>query len=200
MGAPAATPLLLAGGYLAGTFPTAVLVARSRGRDVTAEGSGNPGATNVYRIAGRGAAITVFVIDAAKGALVFLVAIALVSRGWALAAGAGAVVGHCFPVTRGFRGGKGVATAAGFLMVAEPPVGLAAPVVWFVLLKLTGRASVGSIVVAAGAPLAVLAWRGPHADAAAVAALAILVIARHATNIARLARGEEGAIRGRRSQ
>jgi glycerol-3-phosphate acyltransferase PlsY len=194
--APPATALFALGGYLVGTFPTAQLVARSRGHDVTSEGSGNPGATNVYRIAGRRAGAVVFGGDFAKGALITGVALAVSGRDAALAAGAASVVGHCFPVTRRFRGGKGVATAAGFSMVIEPLLAVAAGVVWAVTMKATRRASVASLVVAIGFPVAVLVWRGPHAEAAVVAAVAALVIARHARNIARLARGEESSLRG----
>ncbi|HZQ26630.1 MAG TPA: glycerol-3-phosphate acyltransferase [Acidimicrobiales bacterium] len=194
--APPATLLFALGGYLVGNFPTAVLVARSRGHDVAHEGSGNPGATNVYRIAGRKAGAVVFGGDLAKGALVTGIALALSGRDAALAGGAASVVGHCFPVTRRFRGGKGVATAAGFSMVIEPILVLAAAVVWAVTVKAVGRASVGSLVVAIGFPVAVLLWRGPHAETAVVAGVAALVVARHAQNISRLLRGEESTLRG----
>jgi glycerol-3-phosphate acyltransferase PlsY len=200
MAPPTAVGVAALVGYAAGTFPTAVLVARARGHDVTNEGSGNPGATNVYRVAGRKAGAIVFAGDLAKGALVTAAALAVAGRPEALAAGAASVVGHCFPVTRRFKGGKGVATAAGFAAVLEPLVlGLAA-VLWVATLKATGKASVASLAVAIAAPVAIVAWRGPHTEAAVLGAVAVLVVARHGRNIGRLLRGEETSLRGRKEE
>jgi acyl phosphate:glycerol-3-phosphate acyltransferase len=196
--APAAAAALVAAAYAVGTFPTAVLVARSKGHDVTAEGSKNPGATNVYRIAGRKAAAKVFLGDAAKGALAAAVGLVLSSNGHrsvlALAMGAAAVVGHCLPATRRFNGGKGVATAAGFAAVVEPFVGLGAAVVWAVTAKATKRASLASLIVALAAPTAILVWRGPHLEAAVLGAVSLFVVTRHWRNIQRLIRGEESRL------
>jgi len=187
--------LVVIAAYFLGTFPTAVLVARQKGHDVTREGSGNPGATNVYRVAGRKAAALVFAGDFLKGVIATAAGL-LVSGDVALAAGAAAVVGHCFPVTRRFRGGKGVAAAAGFFAVVEPLVAIGAGVLWVVLLKATKRASVASIVVVLLGPLAVLALRGPERETLAVTLLAAFIVMRHAGNIVRLVRGEESALRG----
>lgn len=187
--------LVVVAAYFLGTFPTAVLVARAKGHDVTNEGSGNPGATNVYRVAGRRAAVTVFAGDFLKGVVAAGGGL-LVSRNVAFAAGAAAVVGHCYPVTRRFRGGKGVATAAGFTMVVAPVVAAAALVVWVALLKTTKRASLASIAVVLLGPLAVLALRGPHMEALVIALLALFIVLRHWRNIGRLLRGEESELRG----
>lgn len=187
--------LVVVAAYFLGTFPTAVLVARAKGHDVTSEGSGNPGATNVYRVAGRRAAVIVFAGDFLKG-VVAAGAGLLVSRNIALAAGAAAVIGHCYPVTRRFRGGKGVATAAGFTMVVVPVVAAGAFVVWLGLLKTTKRASLASIAVVLLGPLAVVALRGPHMEALVISLLALFVVFRHWRNIGRLLRGEESELRG----
>ena len=187
--------MVVAAAYLLGTFPTASLVARAHGHDVTSEGSGNPGASNVYRLAGRRAGLLVFAGDFVKGVVAAGAGLALDGRSLALACGAAAVVGHCFPVTRRFRGGKGVATGAGLLLVVEPLVGIAAVAVWYALAKGIGKASVASLVVVTGIPLAVLALRGPGLDVAAVVAIAVLIVARHADNLARLMHGEERSIR-----
>jgi acyl phosphate:glycerol-3-phosphate acyltransferase len=181
--------------YLLGTFPTATLVARSHGRDVTHEGSGNPGASNVYRLAGRRAGLLVFAGDFVKGVVATAAGLALHGRPLALACGAAAVLGHCFPVTRGFRGGKGVATGAGFTLVVEPFIGLTAVVSWVLLAKGVGKASVASLVVAVGIPLAVVVVRGPSSEAAVVGGVAALIVFRHADNVTRLMRGEERSIR-----
>ena len=186
------TPLVVVAAYLVGTFPTAMLVAGSR---ATSEGSGNPGASNVYRVAGRKAGLVVFAGDFLKGAVATASGYAIDGRSLALACGAAAVVGHCFPVTRRFKGGKGVATAAGFVLVIEPIATAVAIVAWLLVAKLAHKASVASLVVAVGIPCAVLVIRGPGVEAATVAAVAALVVARHADNVARLMRGEERTLR-----
>ncbi|HVF74799.1 MAG TPA: glycerol-3-phosphate 1-O-acyltransferase PlsY [Acidimicrobiales bacterium] len=178
--------------YALGTFPTATVVA---GKQVTQEGSGNPGASNVYRLAGRRAGLLVFGGDFFKGAVATGAGLALGGRALALACGAAAVVGHCFPVTRRFKGGKGVATAGGFVLVIEPVVALVAAVVWLAVVKLTKRASVASLVIALGIPTAVLVLRGPGTESAVVVAVAALIVARHADNVARLMRREERTVR-----
>lgn len=186
---------LVIAAYLLGTFPSAVLVARAKGHDVTHEGSGNPGASNVYRVAGRRAAIAAFTGDFLKGVVAAAAGLA-VSRNMGLATGTAAVVGHCLPVTRRFKGGKGVATAAGMAVVLEPLIGLAAPVVWFAALKLGRRASVASLVAALGFPIAALIIRGPHLEALVIALVSAFIVSRHARNIVRLLRGEEASLRG----
>lgn len=186
------TALVVVAAYLVGTFPTATLVAGSR---VTSQGSGNPGASNVYRVAGRKAGLLVFAGDFLKGALPTAAGLVIDGRPLALACGAAAVLGHCFPATRRFRGGKGVATAAGFTLAVEPVIATAAIVAWLLVAKLARKASVASLVVALGIPTAVLAVRGLGAEAATVAAVAVLVVARHADNVARLMRGDERTLR-----
>jgi glycerol-3-phosphate acyltransferase PlsY len=190
---------LVAAAYLLGTFPTALLMGRSTGHDVTREGSGNPGATNVYRLAGRRAGAIVFAGDAAKGALAAAVGRLAGHAGGmpltlALAMGAAAVVGHCLPATRRFKGGKGVATAAGMAVVVEPWLALVAVPLWAATAKLTKRASIASLAIAVVVPLAALAVRGPHAEAAVLAAVSAFVIARHRGNIERLIRGDESPV------
>jgi len=181
-------------GFLLGTFPTAGVVARRSGRDVAGEGSGNPGATNVYRIAGRRAAMVVFVGDALKGAVPAAVGLALSGRTLALAAGAAAVVGHCFPPQRRLRGGRGVATSAGVVAVVDPVVAAVTAVLWFLLVRLSRRASLGSLAAAVAAPLTAALLGRDTSEAVVLALLAVLVVFRHAPNIGRLARGSEGPL------
>jgi glycerol-3-phosphate acyltransferase PlsY len=193
----AADVVLVIAAYLLGTFPTAVLVARAKGRDVTAEGSGNPGATNVYRIAGRKAAATVFAVDFLKGALPTAVGL-LASDGTdlALAMGTAAVIGHCLPATRRFTGGKGVATGAGFAFALEPLIGLGIAVLWAATFKLTKKASIASLVAVVAGPVAIAIARGPNRGALVVTVVALFIMSRHARNIARLLRGEEARLTG----
>src|SRR3954465_2639001 len=118
---------LLALSYLLGTFPTALIVARLTGHDPTQEGSGNPGASNVYRLAGARAGAAVFLGDAVKGAAATAIGRAVGGPPLAMACGVSAVLGHVFPLFRGFRGGRGVATAAGPLAAPQPAPPLPPP-------------------------------------------------------------------------
>ena len=181
--------------YLLGTYPTATLVASSRGRDVLAEGSGNPGASNVYRIAGKKAGALVLVVDLLKGAASAGLGYAIGGRDLALAAGAASVVGHCFPITRGFRGGKGVACSAGMSLVMFPVVAALVTLVWLVVAGAMNKASLASVLALVALPLGVAAAGYPATEVAAITAVAALVIARHAGNISRLLRGEERELR-----
>jgi glycerol-3-phosphate acyltransferase PlsY len=187
----------LALSYLLGTFPTALIVARLTGHDPTKEGSGNPGASNVYRLAGAQAGAAVFVGDAAKGAIATAVGRAVGGPQFALACGIAAVLGHVFPLFRGFRGGRGVATAAGTVAVLEPVVALPFVALWLLIARLTGRASVASLVVIGATPVAVVALDRPGWEKAGMAGLAAIVVARHAGNLVRLARGDEPSLEHR---
>ena len=182
-------------GYVLGTFPTAVLVGRAIGRDPTAEGSGNPGASNVYRIGGARAGLLVFVVDLLKGAIAAGGGYLADGRELALACGAAAVVGHMFPAWRRFHGGRGVATAGGLVLVVWPLLLLAGVPVWAVVAKVTGKASLASLVLVALIPLGVLVTRRPGWEVAGAVGVAGLVAVRHAANVRRLVRGEEATLR-----
>jgi len=183
--------LLVAVGYLLGTIPTAQLVGRRVGRDPTREGSGNPGASNVYRTAGARAGAAGFAGDLLKGVVATALGLAVGGRALGLACGAAAVVGHIAPITRRFRGGKGVATACGLGVVLYPVLTLVAAVVWGITVKLTKKASLASLAVVVLVPVGVAVTGRPAVEVVGVVAVAVLVVARHAGNIRRLARGEE---------
>ena len=185
---------LLAVSYLLGTFPTAVIVARVTGHDPTKEGSGNPGASNVYRLAGAKAGLAVFLGDAAKGAAATATGRAAGGPPLALACGIAAVLGHVFPVFRGFRGGRGVATAAGTVAVVEPAVAAPFVAAWLLIARVTGKASVASLVVIGATPVVVVALDRPAWEKLGMVGLATIVVARHAGNLVRLARGEESTL------
>ncbi|HXY91979.1 MAG TPA: glycerol-3-phosphate 1-O-acyltransferase PlsY [Acidimicrobiia bacterium] len=187
-----AIALLVPLAYLLGTFPSAEVVARRRGVDVTAEGSGNPGASNTFRLLGWRAGVLVFAMDAAKGAIAAGVGL-VVADGHvgAYVLGIAAIVGHTFPVTRHFKGGRGVATGAGVLLVIFPLITLGCALLWLVVVRLTHTASLASIVVVVAFPIAVAVTGNPWGDVAVIAAVAVLVIARHAANLRRLFHGEE---------
>jgi glycerol-3-phosphate acyltransferase PlsY len=181
------------GAYLLGTFPSAQLVGARLGIDPTQTGSGNPGATNVLRTAGRRAGALVFAGDALKGAVPAALGLLVDDRGLAVACWAAAVLGHVFPLTRRLRGGKGVATAGGGTLVLYPLVGVALLVVFAAVVRLSRTASLGSLAVAVALPLLVAASDRPGWEVAAAAGVSVLVVIRHAGNIRRLLHREERA-------
>ena len=186
--------LLLVGGYLLGTLPSAILVARAKGIDITTFGSGNPGASNVARAIGWRYGIIVFALDAAKGAVPALVMIG--HRPSAYLCGAAAIVGHIFPVTRQFKGGKGIATGGGVLLVLHPLIMVIAAATWVAIMKLTKKASLASIVIV---PLviALIALTGkPGWEILAFVGLGALIEIRHLSNIKRLLTGSEPPVSG----
>jgi len=201
MPAPETAPALLAlaalAGYLAGSVPFGVLVARALGLgDLRRIGSGNIGATNVLRTGHRGAALATLLLDAAKGAAAVLAARALLAEDAAQAAGAAAFLGHLFPVWLSFRGGKGVATFLGLLLALAWPVGLGACATWAAVAASFRISSLAALAAAASAPVWALAL-GRGETAALAAALALLVWIRHRANLARLMAGTEPRIGGR---
>ena len=184
------------GGYLLGTLPSAIIVARAKGVDITTFGSGNPGASNVARAIGWRYGSIVFLLDAAKGAIPAVLLIG--HRPSAYICGAAAIVGHIFPVTRGFKGGKGIATGAGVLLVLHPLIMVISAVSWIAIMKLSKKASVASIVVV---PLVVvlLAVTGkPAWEIFAFIGLGVLIEIRHLSNIKRLLSGSEPPVSGTR--
>jgi glycerol-3-phosphate acyltransferase PlsY len=183
--------LLLIPAYFLGTFPSAVWIARTKGIDITKEGSGNPGASNIARTLGTKWGILVFVLDALKGALPAAVGLIIDHRGIGYAMVAAAVVGHMFPATRGFRGGKGVATMGGSAFVFQPIVSVILLAVWFAVRKLTKKASLASLVIAVGLPVGVAIKGAPGWEVAAIVGINVLVIVRHLDNIKRLVGGRE---------
>jgi acyl phosphate:glycerol-3-phosphate acyltransferase len=183
--------LLIIPAYLLGTFPSALIVARFGGHDVLHEGSGNPGASNVARLMGWKAGAIVLVADFGKGAIASGIGLAVAGRGGAFALGIAAVLGHMFPVTRRFKGGKGVATAGGMLIVLYPVIVLVLAAVWFLVARVLKLASVGSLLCAVLFPVLVAVAGYGAAEVAVIAALAVVVIARHAANVRRLFQGRE---------
>ncbi|MGH9243783.1 MAG: glycerol-3-phosphate acyltransferase [Acidimicrobiales bacterium] len=182
--------------YVIGTFPTALVVGRRRGFDPTAAGSGNPGASNAFRVGGKRAGVTVLLGDLLKGVIATGLGLVVGGRPPAMAAGVAAVVGHIAPVTRGFRGGKGVATASGMGVVLFPLVGLGLAAGWAALARLTGKASLASLAAVVAMVPAVAVIGRPGWEIASVGLLATLIVARHWGNLVRLLRGTERTLRG----
>ena len=187
-------------GYLVGSVPFSFLVARLFGvKDVRTVGSGNVGATNVMRSAGKLPGVIALVLDGLKGAAAVILARGVAtSEAEVCVAGLSSVVGHLFPVWLGFRGGKGVATGAGlFIPLAPSALGLSLAL-FVITLGAFRYVSLASIVASAGLPLAAYALGlGPRVTLTAFLA-ALMVISRHHANLGRLARGLEPRLGGGR--
>lgn len=185
----------LIGAYLLGSCPTSFLVAKlARGVDLRTFGSKNLGATNLYRLMGIGAAVPVALFDVLKGTLPVVLATRYAGGpAWLpLAAGVCAVLGHVFSPFVGFRGGKGVATAAGVFLALVPWCLAVALVVWAVLVKVTGFVSLGSMVAAAAFVGAVPLLYPGRRDALVAAALTFaFIVFTHRANVRRLLAGTE---------
>jgi len=194
---PLAATVVLLAGYLLGSVSFAVLWARGRGVDIFAEGSGNPGATNVKRVLGAKQGNAVFAMDALKG---------LVAAGWPLLAFggdvalgvlglAGAILGHSYSVFLRFRGGKGVATSMGGLAALMPLVLVSGLAVWGLVYAVVRVVAAASIAFALALPLAAWALSVSGERLALAFALAALIALRHRSNLARMARGDEPAFK-----
>jgi acyl phosphate:glycerol-3-phosphate acyltransferase len=180
--------------YLAGSIPFGLLLAKAAGAgDVRRIGSGNIGATNVLRTGRKGLALATLGLDMLKGALPVWLGYRYFGPDLAVIAGLGAVVGHCFPVWLGFRGGKGVATAAGVMAALTPLVALIVVALFVVLVLLTRYVSLASILAAVAAgPVAF--WLGHFQAGELYLALALLIVLKHAGNIRRLLTGTESRL------
>lgn len=199
------TALALAGGYLIGSIPFAVVVSRIMGlKDPRTFGSGNPGATNVLRTGNKTAAALTLLGDGVKG----WVAVALATWAWehnwlpssAVAfTGVAAVLGHIYPIYLRFVGGKGVATAIGVLVGLQPLLALATAATWLIVVIFSRYSSLAAVVAAIFAPFYYIlggkvVWRMDPAYAVAIMVIAAVLLYRHGPNIGRLLAGKEGRI------
>jgi glycerol-3-phosphate acyltransferase PlsY len=186
-------PLLAVLGYLIGSVPFSFIVARLFGvKDVRTVGSGNVGATNVMRSAGKIPGILALVLDGSKGALAVVAARSLSSSETAVCvAGLCAVIGHLFPIWLRFQGGKGVATGAGLFIPLAPWALVAAVICFVATLALFRYVSLASIVASLSLPVAAyLLGASTNVVVTAIVAVSMVVLKHHA-NIGRLARGVE---------
>jgi acyl phosphate:glycerol-3-phosphate acyltransferase len=197
--------ILVAVGYLLGSIPTGYLVGRARGIDIRTAGSGNIGATNVFRILGKAAGASVLLADAAKGFLACWLLAALVA-GWLepppgtpaslaerckIIAGVAAILGHNYTCWLGFKGGKGVATTAGVLLALFPAAFLIGLGVWLVVFGLSRYVSLASIAAGLALPLAVWLVGGGLTLTCVAGLLGAMAIYKHKSNIQRLLNGTE---------
>lgn len=194
--------------YLIGSLPTGYLAGKARRIDIRAAGSGNIGATNVFRVLGKAAGISVLLVDGIKGfaaarwvPLLVLQFFAGESReNLALAAGAGAVLGHVYTCWLKFQGGKGIATSAGVGLAWAPAACATTLGIWGIVFIRTRYVSVASIVAAVVLPIAVWCFGGGPTMTCVMTAMAVLVIYKHKANIRRLLAGTENRAGTAKSQ
>lgn len=182
---------LLIAAYFAGSFPTASAVGMISGHDHSKEGSGNPGASNVYRTSGAAYGIVTVVVDVLKAFVPVLVTMWILDRPWAAGVWAAATVGHVVPFARWRNGGKGVATGGGGSLPLFPYLGLAMVPIFIIIVKLTKRASVGSLAITVLLVIGVILLHEHVMEVVASLIVAAVIIIRHRANIARLLSGEE---------
>jgi glycerol-3-phosphate acyltransferase PlsY len=184
--------LAVALAYLIGSVPFAFLLARRRGIDLRQIGSGNVGAANVLRASGASPAVLVMVLDGLKGSAAVLAAQAMTSGAVApVAAGVASMLGHIYPVWLRFRGGKGVATAAGAFGVLAPVALAIASAVFVLTIWITRFISAGSVVAAIVLVIAAAVTGSSRAVVAGAMGAAAIIVYRHRTNLVRLATGTE---------
>ena len=200
---PLLLSLLMAAAYLMGSIPCGLLIARLKGVDLQKVGSGNIGATNVYRCVGKAWGVAAFVLDAVKGfvpAFVFPRLMESAPPWMGLACGIAAVAGHNWPVWLKFKGGKGVSTSAGMLLgIAPAAVGIGFAVFAATVL-ITRFVSLGSILAAIAVPAAYIGLHGAENRllAGALIVMGLLVVVKHRANIGRLLKGAEPRIAGKK--
>lgn len=181
-------------GYLAGSIPFGLLLAKATGQgDIREIGSGNIGATNVLRTGRKDIAALTLLLDAAKAGVTGLVIAHFFGQPFGYIAAATALIGHCFPVWLGFKGGKGVATFFGALFALVWPIALFAAVVWLATAFITRLSSLGALLACVLS--SILAWFiSPFAAAVMVSFMAAVILFRHQENMQRLVKGEETKI------
>jgi len=183
--------------YLAGSVNFSILAFMIAGRgDPRHLFSGNPGTVNTYRALGLGWALGVLGCDLVRGALVALAAQELFDTPWALVLGSLSVLlGNFYPAFHDFRGGKGVATALGVYLVVDPVAALLVGAGWIVIVYLSRRASVGSLLAVIAFPLVLAAREAPDWKIAFAAAVMAVILYRHWGNVKRLFTGKEPLVR-----
>lgn len=187
-------------GYLLGSIPFGLLIAKAAGQgDIRGIGSGNIGATNVLRTGRKDLAFLTLLTDAGKAGVAALIINHFYGLPYGLIAGTLALIGHCFPVWLGFKGGKGVATFFGCLLATAWPVGLIAGAIWLAIAFLTKMSSMGALWAAASAPIAAMVL-GRLDIAMMSVVLALVIFIRHRENIGRIIKGTEPKIGAKKKE
>ncbi|WP_438266912.1 glycerol-3-phosphate 1-O-acyltransferase PlsY [Heliorestis convoluta] len=187
--------LLFIAAFFLGSIPFAYLAGRLKGLDIRQHGSGNIGATNAFRVLGSAMGATVLLLDAGKGVVATLWAFSYAGETAAVIAGLAAIMGHTYSPFMRFKGGKGVATAAGVVITLVPEVALICIILFAIVVAISKYVSLGSIVVALALPILIFLFNKPLSYQIFALATALFVIYRHVPNIKRLLAGQENSIR-----
>ncbi len=179
--------------YLLGSFSSAITLSHLMGfADPRSEGSNNPGATNVLRIAGKKAAALTLVGDVLKGLIPVAVAHAVFDNPLYIALiGLSAFIGHCYPLYYRFEGGKGVATAIGFIVAFDWMIGLSVIAIWLAVARISKLSALAALSAFLCLPIIHMLWRGDYSVSAVLAGMSLILIYRHKSNIQRLLSGTE---------
>ena len=179
--------------YLAGSFSSAITLSRIMGfPDPRSQGSNNPGATNVLRIAGKKAAALTLLGDMLKGLIPVLIAHAVfVDSLYIALVGLSAFIGHCYPLYYRFEGGKGVATAIGFVVAFDWQMGLAVIAIWLLVARISKLSALAALTAFIALPIIHALWRDDPMVSITLAAMSIILVYRHKSNIRRLFSGTE---------
>jgi glycerol-3-phosphate acyltransferase PlsY len=198
------------GAYLLGSIPTGYLVAKAKGVDIRSVGSGNIGATNVFRILGKPAGIFVLVADGLKGYAACAWMVDLIWSRWGgamvdveylrLTAALAVVLGHNYTCWLKFKGGKGIATSAGALAALVPYALTIILIIFIVVFAASRYVSLGSIAASAALPIATWLTRGSFTMIIATTAMSVLAIYKHKSNIQRLLNGTENRVGGKKKE
>ena len=187
--------LILTLAYLLGSIPFSLIIARLfKGIDIRNHGSGNIGATNVLRTVGKKEAALALIADVLKGVLPVLFTVFVLEEVWIAATAVFVVLGHVFPIFAGLKGGKGVATSLGALIVIIPAGVIASLIVWLLVLIVFRYASLASISAAIALPAICWGLTTPLAFTAAASINAVIIILKHTGNIKRLITGTENKV------
>lgn len=180
--------------YLIGSIPFGYLLARLMGVDITGRGSGNIGATNVWRNLGLGPGVVVLLLDMAKGAAAVLIGRSLGGPETELLAGLAALCGHSWSVFLRFKGGKMIATGGGVFLAIHPVLVLVAFIIWVTTVAVTRYVSVGSMLAAASVPVTMAVLDMSYWHMAFGVTMAVLAVYKHRDNIRRLINGTESKV------
>ena len=187
--------LILTLAYLLGSIPFSLIIARLfKGIDIRNHGSGNIGATNVLRTVGKKEAALALIADVLKGVLPVLFTVFVLEEVWIAATAVFVVLGHVFPIFAGLKGGKGVATSLGALIVIIPAGAILSLIVWLLVLIVFRYASLASISAAIALPAICWGLTTPLAFTAAASINAVIIILKHTGNIKRLITGTENKV------
>ncbi|MGI6731550.1 MAG: glycerol-3-phosphate 1-O-acyltransferase PlsY [Anaerovoracaceae bacterium] len=184
--------------YFLGNISPAIIIGKLSGIDIRSKGSGNAGTTNVLRVLGKKAAVVTLIIDILKGVVAVLVGRYLGGENTAMICGVAVFIGHIWPLTFGFRGGKGIATILGVLLAIEPLLGIIEVAIVLLFIVLFKMVSLGAVIGAIALPF--IAYQFDPIYIRWAIPMAIIILIKHRSNIKRLVKGEESKVSFRKQE